>query len=100
MVLGASDGGMGHERRDGENMPLLAMLMPPSESWLERLATVGGGDIGNPGDKGETSIRCGLIGVDARWLATMVLIAGGASGRSGRATVGFGWVTGGGSVVP
>jgi hypothetical protein len=34
---------MGHESRDGEKMPLLAMLMPPIESWLDRRGTVGGG---------------------------------------------------------
>lgn len=32
VVLGAADGGAGHERRDGEKTPLLAMLTPPTES--------------------------------------------------------------------
>lgn len=99
-MLGAADGGMGHDRSDGENMPLLAMLAPPTESWLERLATAGDGDLGKPGDKGEMSIRYGLIGVEARLLARAVLITGGPSGRSGGATAGLGCVTGGGSVVP
>jgi hypothetical protein len=44
MTLGAPDGGAGHESRDGENTPLLAMLMPPRESWLVRRgATARGG---------------------------------------------------------
>jgi hypothetical protein len=44
MTLGAADGGTGHESSDGEKTPLLAMLMPPMESWLERRgATAGGG---------------------------------------------------------
>jgi len=43
MTLGAAEGGTGHESKDGEKTPLLAMLMPPTESWLERRATAGGG---------------------------------------------------------
>lgn len=44
MMLGAADGGTGHVRSEAEKTPLLAMLTPPTESWLARLDTIGGGD--------------------------------------------------------
>jgi hypothetical protein len=46
-MLPAVDGGIGHEKREGEITPLLAMLMPPIEPWLLRgLGKVGEGDRG------------------------------------------------------
>lgn len=42
LTLGAVDGGTGHI--ENEKAPLLAMLAPPTESWLERRGIVGGGD--------------------------------------------------------
>ena len=45
--LAVVDGGIGHDIRDGDIMALLAMLMPPSEPWLERwLDHVGDGALG------------------------------------------------------
>lgn len=34
--LGTVDGDMGPESIDGEKTPLLAMLLDPSDSWLDR----------------------------------------------------------------
>lgn len=94
----AVDGGIGHERREGENTPLLATLIPPRESWLERRGTVGGGLCGKSADMGEMSK--GLAGLPGRLEGMAVSMSGGASARSGRAAVGSGCVTGEGSIVP
>lgn len=79
-------------------MPLLAMLTPPIESWLERRGIAGAGDAGNSPDKGETSN--GLTGLDERLLAVVITSGGGASARWGRETAGLGCVTGAGRMVP
>lgn len=100
MTLGAPDGGAGHESREGENTPLLAMLMPPSESWLVRRgATARGGLWGKVDDSGETSK--GLVGLPGRRVGSAAMTSwGGPSARSGRATVGLGCATGEGCMVP
>lgn len=86
--LGAPDGGMGNDSIDAENMPLLAMLAPPSDSWLERRGIAGAGDLGNVADRGDTSK--GLIGLSDRLWANVVMIGGRASPRWGGAAVGLG----------
>lgn len=57
-VLFADEGGTGHEMVEGSKKPLLAMLIPPIVSWLERglcLAAAGVCMFGKSGDRGEGS---------------------------------------------
>ena len=59
-MLGAVDGGMGQDKREGDMTPLLAMLVPlVVESWLERrgIDSVGDGDLGSPGVSGAKSSK-------------------------------------------
>ena len=99
-ALGAFDGGAGQDNKDGENTPLLAILAPPRESWLDRRgAAVGEGDLGSSGMRGAKSMRSSLVGLDNLLSRIDISRTGGPSSRRGeRATVGLGCVTGLGRV--
>ena len=100
VMLPGVDGGIGHENREGEMTPLLAILTPPIEVRLFRgLGNVGEGDRGYPSDTGETTYSSD--GDSGREFPRERLRTGGPSRRCDMgATVRLGCVTGAGSTVP